>query len=737
MIGTILLFEVKQRLSRISTIIYFLILFALGFLFALIVGGAFPNAGTVDFGGKVYANSPFFLNSMISEITLLGLIITAALAGQATYQDIDNNCDSFFYTAPIGKIDYLVGRFLGSLVTQLVIFSGIGMGIWIGLHTPFVDATKIGPERFMAYVQPYLTLVLPNLVFLTAIFFCLAALGRKMLPVYAGSVLLLLGYLIVGTVLSDPGKSAIYALAEPLGGRALERLTQFWTPFERNTQLIPLTGILLLNRLLWFGIAVAVFVFTYFKFSRSQTFSRGRKKESEAGQEQAAVIQPIPDIQTAYSFSASFSQFVPLTWLQFMETIKNVFFAVILVAGFLFAMLIANAPQDFLSTPFYPVTSHILQLVVAGFGLFQIIIIVFYSGELVWRERDAKVSQIMDALPAQRWVFFASKLGALMLVQVVIALLVVMAGVVDQVMHGYYRFEFGVYFRELFLITLIQSWITCAFALLVQAAVNHKYLGYFIVVVVYIGVIPFGLPAIGLEHPLLRFGRFPLHLYSDMNGFSLYVKSLFWFELYWALAAVFLAIVSNLLWVRGIEGGFKQRMKLGFQRLTPVTRAGIVVCLLLFAGTGSYIFYNTNVLNRYVTSKQQEKTVARYEKKYRQYLDLPQPRITVVQVLVDLYPEERSANVQGTMVLENKTQQPIDRVALTLPSRKSKSIRELSFDGGQTPVLQDNELGFHIYRLNSPLAPGGRVTLKFDFRFDNPGFSDSAANTRTVANVTV
>ena len=86
MIGTILLFEVKQRLSRISTIIYFLILFALGFLFALIVGGAFPNAGTVDFGGKVYANSPFFLNSMISEITLLGLIITAALAGQATCQ---------------------------------------------------------------------------------------------------------------------------------------------------------------------------------------------------------------------------------------------------------------------------------------------------------------------------------------------------------------------------------------------------------------------------------------------------------------------------------------------------------------------------------------------------------------------------------------------------------------------------------------------------------------------------
>src|SRR5258708_15082976 len=446
MIGTILLFEVKQRLSRISTIIYFLILFALGFLFALIVGGAFPNAGTVDFGGKVYANSPFFLNSMISEITLLGLIITAALAGQATYQDIDNNCDSFFYTAPIGKIDYLVGRSLGSLVAQLVIFSGIGMGIWIGLHTPFVDATKIGPERFMAYFQPYLTLVLPNLIFLTAIFFCLAALGRKMLPVYAGSVLLLIGYLMVGALLSDPTRNALYALADPLGERAFSRITQYWTPFERNTQLVQLTGILLANRLLWFGVSVALFVFTWFKFSRSQAEARGRKKVEDAAAPQVGVAAVLPDIKPVFSFGASFAQFVSLTWLQFMDTVKNVFFSVILAAGFLFALLISNLPTDFLSTPFYPVTSRIVQLVVAGFGLAQIIIIVFYSGELVWRERDAKVSQIMDALPAQRWVFFTSKLGALMLVQVVICLGIVVAGVTTQLVHRYTRFEFVVYF---------------------------------------------------------------------------------------------------------------------------------------------------------------------------------------------------------------------------------------------------------------------------------------------------
>jgi len=64
---------------------------------------------------------------------------------------------------------------------------------------PFLDQTKIGPERFMSYLQPYLTLVLPNLLFLTAIFFCFAALGRKMLRFMPEALVLLIGYLIVGT----------------------------------------------------------------------------------------------------------------------------------------------------------------------------------------------------------------------------------------------------------------------------------------------------------------------------------------------------------------------------------------------------------------------------------------------------------------------------------------------------------------------------------------------------------
>src|SRR5579863_4322916 len=152
-------------------------------------GGAFAEA-TVDFGtgGKVLVTSPFALNIIIMFVSFFGVIVVAALSGQATYQDLDSNSTAFFYTAPITKFDYLAGRFLGALAVQIVIFTSVGVGAWVGTRMPWLDSARVGPQSFYAYFQPYFTMVIPNLIFISAIFFSLAALGKKMLPVYAGSV---------------------------------------------------------------------------------------------------------------------------------------------------------------------------------------------------------------------------------------------------------------------------------------------------------------------------------------------------------------------------------------------------------------------------------------------------------------------------------------------------------------------------------------------------------------------
>src|SRR5205823_3471228 len=292
-------------------------------------------------------------------------------------------------------------------------------------------------------------------------------------------------------------------------------------------------------------------------------------------------------------------------------------FGVLLLAGVLFAVVVATNLTDPFTAPTYPVTWAMLQSATGGFFFFAFAIIIFVSGELVWRERDAQLNQIVDALPVQRWVLFASKLVALMLMQVLVVLVIMAAGMVVQAGHGYFRFELALYFKNLFGIVLIRLWILCVLAMLVHTIVNNKYLGHFVMVLYLIATIAMG--PLGLEDYLYRYGQVPNFIYSDMNKFGPYARPLFWFELYWAIAAVVVAIVTNLLWVRGTESSWKVRKQLFAARLSRPSMAGIAVCIVAFVAVGGYIFYNTHILNPYRNTFAVDDARAQYEKKYRPY----------------------------------------------------------------------------------------------------------------------
>ncbi len=742
MLTSVFLFEVREHLRRLSTYVYFVVFCALGLLFTLMSGGAFATA-SVDFGtgGKVLINSPYAVNSIITYICFFGIVITAAIAGQATFRDIDNKTTDFFYSAPITKFDYLGGRFLGAFAVQLIIFASVGLGTWVGTLTPWLDKTRVGPQMASAFLQPYVINVLPNLVFLTAIFFALAALMRKMLPVYVASVLVLIGYFVVAQNSNSLQISVHFALLDPLGGAAIDRMTRYWTPFQRNTQLIPLGGILLANRLLWLGIGAMFLIVVYARFSFSYVAERSRRGKKLEDREAVPAAQTLPVAHPVFSPSASLRQLLSLTRIQFTETVKNVFFVVLMLAGYLFAVVVASGVIAPWAVRTYPLTHMMLLMAGGGFLIFAIAIIIFYSGELVWRERDAQLNQVIDAFPLQRWVLFSSKLFALMLLQVLVVLSIMLAGLTVQMGQGYFHFELGLYSRELLLNRLTELWILCVLAIFVHTVVNNKYLGHFVMVLYIVATI--ALPPAGFEDYLYRFGQTPPVTYSDMNGYGPFLAPLVWFRLYWGLAAMLLAIVTNLLWVRGTDTGWRLRLGLLRQRFSGVNLAGVTAAAVLMAGVGGLIFYHTHVLNAYRTTFQIEEGRAQYEKQYKRYWSLPQPRITDVSSRYDIYPDKRSVSISGTMWLENKTNANIDRVAITiwpvdlapLPPPHIE-LNQLSFAGGQTALIDDPTLGFYLYQLPQPLPPHGRIPLTFAVEYDNSGFENSHPNTDIVRNGT-
>jgi ABC-2 type transport system permease protein len=253
MLTAIASFELKSRLKQLSTLVYFLLFFALAFLMILAAGGAFKGATVSFFGGKLNVNSPFVLNQTLTFLGYFGLLVVSAVMGRAVQKDFEHEIHPFFFTSPLTKLQYLGGRFLGALLTVMAIFASIGLGAFLATKAPWVRPDRLGPDVGWAILQPYAVSLLPNVLFTGACFFGLAALTRKMFPVYVTSVMLLIAYLIGLNLLGDLDNKPLAALLDPFGLVAMDQITEYWTVSERNSRLVPLQGVFLANRLLWLG----------------------------------------------------------------------------------------------------------------------------------------------------------------------------------------------------------------------------------------------------------------------------------------------------------------------------------------------------------------------------------------------------------------------------------------------------------------------------------------------------
>ena len=77
--------------------------------------------------------------------------------------------------------------------------------------------------------------------------------------------------------------------------------------------------------------------------------------------------------------------------------------------------------------------------------MIPLIIAIYYAGELVWRERDRRMHEIIDAAPMPSWAYVVPKTMAMALVLVAMLLVNVVASVLVQLSLGYTHLEIGKY----------------------------------------------------------------------------------------------------------------------------------------------------------------------------------------------------------------------------------------------------------------------------------------------------
>ena len=706
------------------------------FIITLMVFGAVASDNIVIGGsvGNVYKNAPHVISTYCAILSLFGLLMATAFFNNAALRDHNYNFPEILFSTPINKAGYYFGRFLGALILSTIPLLGVYIGFWMGAEigpaAGWLDEARIGEFYPITFLNNYLLFILPNMFFAGAIIFAMANKWKSTIISFVGTMVIILTYTLSRTFISDINNETIAALTDVFGITAYSIDTKYYTPIEKNTLSVGFSGFLLINRLIWIGLGAIILITSYFSFSFVAKNKRVKKQKKQETIISESTINEL-EVNDIPKKESNLSQFKSFFKLNFYSILRSSTFKILFIISILILILTMWGGFEYFGLKSYPVTYKMMEAVGGIAGFFVLIILVFFSGELVWRDRGSKINEVIDSTPHNSMISLSAKTLSLICLSSILNLLFIVISIFYQLANGYTNIEIGVYLQDFIFGTLPTYIIWSAALIFIQVIINSKYVAYFVSIIMlfFTGIL---MLIFDWQSHMIDFGSSPSYMYSDMNGFGAALESSNWFNLYWILFGLVLLGFAGVIWVRGVTSGFKNRLKSAKKHFTKKYALGFTALLLLWISTGSYVYYNTKVLNTYKTSDEIEQGQVDYEKKYKKYEGINQPVITDAKYIVNIYPEKRKLLAASGLVLQNKSNRAIDSLHYTIDADWNM---KLHIKGAEL-VFEDEDLGYLIYKLKEPLAPKERMVLLVEASYISKGFENNVSNTSVAKNGT-
>jgi hypothetical protein len=674
--------------------------------FILILIGIFCGKQfNLTVGEGIYLNSPYTIGFMTGLLSLIIIFFAIIYAGQILFKDWDSKFDILMFSYPLSKRTYIQGKFFIFFLQTFLSFAFLMIGFVIGQNL------RTGSEihhyfNGWHYIYPLLIFGGINCLVICSFLFFISFTTKKKLLVVVGGLFLYVLYMVMLVFSNSPFMSGslpqsmetqqLSALTDPFGISSYFLEARILSAQQKNEVIVPFSGYLLMNRMIFTFISILLLTATYKLFSFSKVSQNKANNRDKTRTTAISVHHHSGEFTTAesvFGFSSHLKSIFSFAKVDIIYLFKNIVIvaASILLLFFIGMEMYAEIEKGIRLPQKYASSGLMSTTISENFHLLGMLIVIYFINDLYWRSHSSGFSLIERSS-----YFFKSKLsGHFLSITILLfffTFVLIIEGLIFQFVYHYFHIDWNAYLG----IVLFNTFPLILFSglmLLINDNIGNRFVALGVSVLAgftFAGPVSKKL----ISYPLLRIFSDYKGTFSDFNGYGIYAPA-------FAERLLFGLGLIAFLWM--INEHIKAK-KWNFRQLILT---GIIISVGSFAGN---LF-----MKGYIPKHEDDKMIqsAHYEKQFKRYEDIAQPMITDVKTYIQLYPSGHSYKINGTYKLINQTDKPISKILLNF--HPDLSIESAFFSTSSVSEKITRKVT-EIY-LKQPLQPGETAHLDFKMTY--------------------
>lgn len=551
-------------------------------------------------------NSDFYIVRLFCGFSFMTLpLFIALLMGDPVIRDFRVGVDPLIFSKPVGRAEYLLGKFFANFFVLVCCQASFAVTLLL-LQAFNPSGMIVLSPRLLPYVLHFFFFVAVSSLAMGAVYFTIGTLTRNVKIVYALGVSFYFFY-IAWQLMIKSLPVGLRVTLDPLLFNVGVELYKGYTVDALNHLAISYDRYMIANRLLMLAVSLLCLSILYFRFSTTDaakitaeryqlpllnltpqsdrlyndTVSSVVEQSSQAVETVAKKKTAIPSVNlVTQGFRANLEQFIAALKIEFhLLCVERSL--IVTVPLILFLCGLELGVYQIVHTTSYSAayagrTAETLLLFLFGIS-------VFYSGESMHRDREAKIEEVLWSVPTPNFVLLLSKFAITFLLSLSIIALVGLTAIGIQIYKGHTPLETQKYLLTYAVILVPNAVFMIASCVALNVFLRDKYLTYAICFAIGGGL--YYMVGQGYNNPLYNPVLYGLWTPSDFENGGVYLSTILIHRLYCFALSILLLSLALFFFERKTMKGLKAHGRLNGRGRTVLTAViatlAAVICGLI------------------------------------------------------------------------------------------------------------------------------------------------------------